>query len=142
MLTVEEDRLVEEIASRLSERKARKIALAKYPVETLKKVKAMLVQQVPMATICKLCGVPSSVVIKLQKDFNPRLRKRFHLNQSDKVFYIRQMLADNCSPAKIAKFLDLSIQGFVSWWKHHKNDHTKDQPTKGRPLHYTGFAFN
>jgi len=79
LLTVEDERLVEETAARLSERKSRKIALAKYPVETLKRVKSMLVQQVPMATICKLCGVPSSVVIKLQKDFNPRLRKRFHL---------------------------------------------------------------
>ncbi|MGX1956143.1 hypothetical protein [Serratia proteamaculans] len=141
MLTVEDERLVEEIAARLSERKSRKIALAKYPVETLKKVKSMLVQQVPMATICKLCGVPSSIVIKLQKDFNPKLRKRFHLNQSDKVYYIRQMLADHVSPEQIAKFLDLSIQGFISWWSHRKND-TADKPTKGRPSHYTGFTFN
>ena len=141
MLTVEDERLVEEIAARLSERKSRKIALAKYPVETLKRVKSMLVQQVPMATICKLCGVPSSVVIKLQKDYNPKLRKRFHLNQGDKVYYIRQMLADNCTPEQIAKFLDLSVRGFISWWKHRKND-TADQPTKGRPSHYTGFTYN
>ncbi|CAI2793985.1 Uncharacterised protein [Serratia grimesii] len=141
MLTVEDERQVEEIAARLSERKSRKIALAKYPVETLKRVKAMLVQQVPMATICKLCGVPTSVVIKLQKDFNPRLRKRFHLNQSDKVFYIRQMLADHVSPEQIAKFLDLSVRGFKRWWPYHKND-TADQPTKGRPQHYTGFTYN
>ncbi|HCK02107.1 MAG TPA: hypothetical protein DHV72_19090 [Serratia grimesii] len=141
MLTVEDERQVEEIAARLSERKSRKIALAKYPVETLKRVKSMLVQQVPMATICKICGVPSSVVIKLQKDFNPKLRKRFHLNQSDKVYYIRQMLADHVSPEQIAKFLDLSVQGFKSWWSYRKND-TADQPTKGRPQHYTGFTYN
>lgn len=101
MLTVEDERLVEEIAARLSERKARKIALAKFPIETLKRVKSMLVQQVPMATICRLCGVPTSVVIKLQKDFNPRLRKRFHLNQSDKVYYIRQMLAEHVSLSRL-----------------------------------------
>ncbi|CAI1722567.1 Uncharacterised protein [Serratia quinivorans] len=141
MLTVEEDRLVEETAARLSERKSRKIALAKYPVETIKKVKAMLVAGVPMTSICNSCNVPTSVVIKLQKDFNPRLRKRFHLNQSDKVYYIRQMLADNCTPEQIARFLDLSIQGFKSWWSYRKND-TADQPTKGRPSHYTGFSFN
>ena len=65
------------------------------------------------------------------------LRKRFHLNQSDKVFYIRQMLADNCSPTKIAKFLDLSARVFISLWKHRSKDHAKDQPTKGLPQHYT-----
>ncbi|HGM5487558.1 TPA: hypothetical protein ACKP0H_004290 [Serratia marcescens] len=139
MLTVEDERQVEEIAARLSKRKSRKIALAKYPVETLKRVKSMLVQQVPMATICKLCGVPSSVVIKLQKYFNPRLSKRFHLNQSDKIVYTRQMILDNCTPAQIAGFLDLSVRGFISWWKHRCKDHAKDQPTKGLPQHYTGF---
>lgn len=137
-LTDNEEFALLELEEKLKERKARKTQLSMYHPDVLDKVKAALILSMPMEEIKEKYGVPTQVIMTLQKKYNPKLRKTRHLKKGDKLYYANQMIKEGIPEEQIAKFLDLSVEGFRYIW----NERTIDiplTPRKGMTKHWKGF---
>lgn len=137
-LTDNEEFALLELEEKLKERKARKTQLSMYLPSVLDQVKAALIISMPMEEIKEKYGVPTRVIMALQKKYNPKLRKTRHLKKYDKLYYADQMSREGCTEEQIAKFLDLTIKGFRYIWNERAID-IPLTPRKGMPKHWKDF---
>ncbi|MGV4938039.1 hypothetical protein ACVCGZ_19660 [Serratia nematodiphila] len=137
-LTDNEEFALLELEEKLKERKARKTHLSMYPPDVLDQVKAALILSMPMEEIKEKYGVPTRVIMTLQKKYNPKLRKTRHLKKGDKLYYADQMIKEGIPEEKIANFLDLSVKGFRYIWNERIID-IPLTPRKGLPKHWKEF---
>ncbi|BEN01837.1 hypothetical protein SMETH2_19680 [Serratia marcescens] len=129
-----------ELEEKLKERKASKTKLSMYSSDVLDQVKAALILALPLEEIKEKYKVPISVIMTLQKKYNPKLRKSHHLKKEDKLYYTDHMIKDGCTEEPIAKFLDLTIKGFRYFWNERAID-IPSAPRKGLPKHWKEFPY-